>query len=104
MLFRSWVFVDEHPDSINDAAFANACTGAETPNGTGGQIIDMPSSTHNGACGFSFADGHSEVHRWVGSTIKPPTKYMSGGVALNVPAKNSQPDVYWMQDNSTVPR
>ncbi|MEN9732700.1 MAG: hypothetical protein RLZ45_695 [Verrucomicrobiota bacterium] len=101
---KTWVFVDEHPDSINDAAFANACTGAEAPTGTSGQIIDMPSSTHNGACGFAFSDGHSEIHRWVGSTIKPPTKYMSGGVALNVAAKNSQPDVYWMQENTTARR
>ena len=99
---KTWVFVDEHPDSINDAAFANACTGAETPTGTSGQIIDMPSSTHNGACGFSFADGHSEIHRWVGSKIKPATKYANAGVALNIAAGNSQPDVFWMQENTTV--
>ncbi len=99
---KTWVFVDEHPDSINDAAFANACTGAEVPTGNTGQIIDMPSSTHNGACGFSFSDGHSEIHRWVGSKIKPPTKYVDSGVSLNVPAGDAQPDVFWMQENSTV--
>lgn len=99
---NTWVFVDEHPDSINDAAFANACTGAEAPTGTGGQIIDMPASTHNGACGFSFADGHSEIHRWVGRTIKPPTRYVTGGVQLNIPARDSQVDVFWLQENTTV--
>ncbi|HTI72258.1 MAG TPA: type II secretion system protein [Candidatus Limnocylindria bacterium] len=101
---QTWVFVDEHPDSINDAAFANACTGAQAASGTGGQIIDMPASTHNGACGFSFFDGHSEIHRWVGKTIKPPTRYITDGVALNVAAKDSQADVYWMAENTTVAR
>ncbi|MFM7101843.1 MAG: type II secretion system protein [Verrucomicrobiota bacterium] len=99
---NSWVFVDEHPDSINDAAFANAMTGAETPTGRTGQIIDMPASTHNGACGFAFADGHSEIHRWIGRTIKPPTKYVNSGVALNVPAGDSQVDVHWLYRNTTT--
>ena len=65
---KTWVFVDEHPDSINDAAFANKCDGADKP-GTA-QIIDMPASFHNGACGLSFVDGHAEVHKWRGSKIK----------------------------------
>ncbi|MGE3312670.1 MAG: type II secretion system protein, partial [Limisphaerales bacterium] len=71
---RTYVFVDEHPDSINDAAFANACTGADAP-GTA-QIIDMPANSHTGACGFSFADGHSEIKSWKGSVIKAaPIRY-----------------------------
>jgi prepilin-type processing-associated H-X9-DG protein len=24
----------------------------------------MPASYHNGAAGFAFADGHSEIHKW----------------------------------------
>ena len=55
------IMVDEHPDSINDAAVANACTGADAP-GTA-QIIDFPANYHNGACGFNFADGHAEIHK-----------------------------------------
>ncbi|MBM3821716.1 MAG: type II secretion system protein [Verrucomicrobia bacterium] len=98
---KTWVFVDEHPDSINDAAFANACTGSEAM-GTA-QIIDMPASYHNGACGFSFADGHSEIHKWIGNTIKPKVRYASG-LALNVPARDSWVDVRWMGENTTVRR
>ena len=26
--------------------------------------VDWPASYHDGACGFSFADGHSEIHKW----------------------------------------
>lgn len=51
----AWVFLDEHPDSINDAGFF-------APRRT--QWIDVPATYHNGACGFSFADGHAEVHKW----------------------------------------
>jgi prepilin-type N-terminal cleavage/methylation domain-containing protein/prepilin-type processing-associated H-X9-DG protein len=101
---NTWVFVDEHPDSINDAGFANAMTGAERPTGNTGQIIDMPSSTHNGACGFSFSDGHAEIHKWIGGTIRPPTRYTVGGVSLNIPARDSQVDVFWFYNNSTVAR
>jgi prepilin-type processing-associated H-X9-DG protein len=54
----AWVFCDEHPDSINDA-------GLFPPHKT--QWIDVPATYHNGACGFSFADGHGEIHKWKGS-------------------------------------
>ena len=99
---KTWVFVDEHPDSINDAAFANACTGATSE--LRAQIIDFPANYHNGACGFSFADGHAVVHKWTGSKIKDaPLFYgMDGGLQLNVPAETSWEDVMWMAENTTV--
>ena len=31
---------------------------------------DLPASYHNGACGFSFADGHSEIKKWASATSK----------------------------------
>jgi len=100
---KTWVFVDEHPDSINDAAFANQCTRADTP---GAQIIDFPANYHNGACGFAFSDGHSEIHRWVGGKIRNAKIYFGRGgtLALNVPAGDSWKDVMWMMENSTVRR
>ena len=99
---KTWVFVDEHPDSINDAAFANACTEASSE-GTA-QIIDFPANYHNGACGFSFADGHAIVHKWTGSKIRnAPLFYgANGDLQLNVPAETSWEDVRWMAENTTV--
>jgi prepilin-type processing-associated H-X9-DG protein len=55
----TWVTIDEHPDSINDGFFV--CDSA-------GQWGDAPASYHNGACGFSFADGHAEVKKWQSRT------------------------------------
>jgi prepilin-type N-terminal cleavage/methylation domain-containing protein/prepilin-type processing-associated H-X9-DG protein len=98
---KTWVFVDEHPDSINDAAFANACTGAWNQ-GTA-QIIDFPANYHNGACGFSFADGHALVHKWTGAKIKnSPLFYGFNSMQLNVPAETSWEDVKWMAERTTV--
>ena len=63
-----YVFLDEHPDSINDGWFV-FCSAAD-PSETS-QWSDLPASYHNGACGFSFADGHSEIRKWVcGTTIR----------------------------------
>jgi prepilin-type N-terminal cleavage/methylation domain-containing protein/prepilin-type processing-associated H-X9-DG protein len=99
---KSFVFVDEHPNSLNDAAFASQVRGAEATDPPGGEkIIDFPASYHNGACGFSFADGHSEIRKWKGSKIKAVVNE-TGGMALNVPAGDSGADVRWMAEHSTV--
>jgi prepilin-type N-terminal cleavage/methylation domain-containing protein/prepilin-type processing-associated H-X9-DG protein len=52
-----WVLLDEDPTHINDAAF---CFGMQTP-----QWFDVPGTYHNSGCGFAFADGHSEAHKWM---------------------------------------
>ena len=58
----TWFTLDEHPDSINDAFFING----ESRNGD--RWTDVPASYHNGACGFSFADGHAEIKKWLSYT------------------------------------
>ena len=52
-----WVLVDENAQGLNDAAFAFQMV----------QPVwnDAPGSYHNGGCGFAFADGHSEIHKWL---------------------------------------
>jgi len=57
---ESWVFLDEHPDSIDDGIFY---IDPGATNGTG-QFTELPSGEHGGACGVAFADGHSEIHKW----------------------------------------
>jgi prepilin-type N-terminal cleavage/methylation domain-containing protein/prepilin-type processing-associated H-X9-DG protein len=54
-----WVLVDENPAGLNDAAFAFQMVQPAW--------LDAPGSYHNGACGLAFADGHSEIHRWLGT-------------------------------------
>lgn len=67
-----FVFLDEHPDSINDGYFINR---PYYKNGIlDAEWIDLPASYHNGAASFSFADGHSESHHWRYSLTKPPAQ------------------------------
>jgi prepilin-type N-terminal cleavage/methylation domain-containing protein len=67
-----YVFLDEHPDSINDGYFD---TGNQNPpNDPAPQWSgsDVPASYHNGCGGFSFSDGHSEIHKWVNRLTVTP--------------------------------
>jgi prepilin-type N-terminal cleavage/methylation domain-containing protein/prepilin-type processing-associated H-X9-DG protein len=65
-----WLFTDEHPDSIDDAALYS---NPGSTNGIG-QFTELPSSDHGGACGMGFADGHAEIHKWKDPrTVRPPT-------------------------------
>ncbi len=96
---RTWVLVDEHPDSINDAAFAVACTDANT---TSAQIIDYPANYHNGACGLAFSDGHAEIRKWKGGKLRNAAVQYNNYLQLNVPAEDSWKDIGWMADNTTV--
>jgi len=64
--------LEEHPNSINDGFFDNS---ADSTPGDINRWNDLPASYHSGGCTFSFADGHSEVHRWFSKicTILPET-------------------------------
>jgi prepilin-type N-terminal cleavage/methylation domain-containing protein/prepilin-type processing-associated H-X9-DG protein len=88
----TWVFVDEHPDSMNDAGFFN-------PHPT--SWIDIPSTYHNGACGFSFADGHAEIHKWRLSMARPRAKQVlftnGGDISGLIGGSVTDPDLRWMR-------
>jgi len=88
-----WVFVDEHPDSINDGSFFNAQRNPEW--------IDLPSNQHNGACGFAFADGHSEIHKWRSSVTKYPVKLVDWS---RTPVALQDPDFSWLLQRTSHPR
>ncbi len=98
---KTWVLLDEHPDSINDAAFAVKMALPSIPSTMGDiRIIDYPASFHGGACGLSFADGHSEIHRWRGSAIQ--VRVTGQLMPLNQPAGDSAKDILWFSDVTTV--
>ena len=82
-----WVLVDEDVKSLNDAAL---CFGMEQP-----YWYDSPGSTHNGGCGFAFADGHSETHRWLSGSEKS-----SNGAAIDDPADYQ--DWLWMRARTSA--
>jgi prepilin-type N-terminal cleavage/methylation domain-containing protein/prepilin-type processing-associated H-X9-DG protein len=91
----TFVLLDENEHTINDGYFVvemDGWTGA--PNGQE-EIVDYPSARHDNAAGFSFADGHSEIHQWKDHNVfSPPTTYP----IVTLP---NSPDVFWMQFHST---
>ena len=82
-----WVLSDEHPDSIDDGILYSA-------NYAVSSLVEVPGNQHGGACGVTFADGHSEIHRWKGqfSNQQMPT-YVQGG---NHPLSLTDPDMLWL--------
>ncbi len=96
---KMWILLDEHPDSINDAAFAVQMVDEATVRNA--MIIDFPASYHNGACGFSFADGHAEIKKWVDGRTKAKVSYGKAPLALAV-GSGGNVDVLWMAERSSA--
>jgi len=98
-----YVTLDEHPDSLNDGFFWTTIPFPMPITPSGGTWADMPASYHSGACGFSFADGHSEIHKWHYPTSKPKVTF-SGGIAgtVSYPA-SAGGDNLWLQQHSAEP-
>jgi prepilin-type N-terminal cleavage/methylation domain-containing protein len=65
----SWIFnfLDEHPDSINAGYFDTGTQNPPNDPAPSWAGSHTPASFHNQACGFSFTDGHSEIHKWLNS-------------------------------------
>ena len=90
------VTMDEHPDSINDGWMV-FCSGADPSERA--NWSDLPASYHNGACGFSFADGHSEIKKWLASSTKRGVKQNANDFPL--PVGNDTRDIQWFAQPST---
>ena len=92
---KLFVFVDEHPDSINDGFMLTMINNRQ-------YWWDLPASYHNWACGFSFADGHAETHRWLeASTRVKVTKVVR---TMQFPISGQYRDLNWMIEHSTAKR
>jgi prepilin-type N-terminal cleavage/methylation domain-containing protein/prepilin-type processing-associated H-X9-DG protein len=105
---RIFVFLDEREDAINWGNFYADMTGypsgAFAGNPAAYKLADIPASYHGGACGFSFADGHSEIKKWRDSRTMPALKKQGltfDGYASVASPRN--PDVFWLQDHATRP-
>ena len=86
-----YVFVDEREDGINDGWFA------QNPDSRF-NIIDFPASYHGSAGGFSFADGHSEIHKWRDGRTMPVLKQGQDLPLNQVYSGNT--DVDWLAQHS----
>jgi prepilin-type processing-associated H-X9-DG protein len=93
---RAFVFIDEHPDSLNFGDLAVAMNDGLPPARI--HIIDYPASTHNGAGGLGFADGHAEIHKWLDPRTK--LRWQNKPMTLVVPSPNNLDMVYLSERTS----
>ena len=98
------MFIDEREDANS---WANFCVDMEgySPYSPGAyKMFDMPASYHANAGGLSFADGHSELHKWVDPRTTPPIvvegNIWNGQVGMASP---NNKDIGWLQDHATRP-
>jgi len=103
---RIFVFLDMREDRVNWSNFMTDMDGySPTSPGAYSFTTDLPGMYHNLAAGFSFADGHSEMHRWHDPRTTPPL--IVGGDMSSAPDFTPAPnsvDVAWLQDVSTRPK
>jgi prepilin-type N-terminal cleavage/methylation domain-containing protein len=92
---NAWVFIDEHPDSINDGLFSVDMT----PATTGSLWKDWPASNHGNSGALSFADGHAETHKWTDpALINRPVTHNKPSLAATAPFT----DMLWLQEHTTA--
>lgn len=87
----TWLTLDEHPDTINDAFFIVGFN-----NNNWG---DVPASYHNGACGFSFVDGHAEIKKWTSQTSIYPVNFGNiNSISIRPFDAAGRADFQWYKD------
>ena len=90
-----FVFIEEHPDSINDGYFLNRVASYEW--------TDLPASFHNQGANLAFADGHVETHRWLDGTTLRPAKPDGAQLPFAVHEPNDR-DWDWLMERTTILR
>jgi prepilin-type N-terminal cleavage/methylation domain-containing protein/prepilin-type processing-associated H-X9-DG protein len=100
---NAWVFMDEHPDSIDDTLLYADDSLAALTTGTG-EFTEFPASYHNKACGIAFADGHAECHKWQNYQTTIPVTYQAHVVGLNQRVQvTADVDLEWLASKTPRP-
>jgi prepilin-type N-terminal cleavage/methylation domain-containing protein/prepilin-type processing-associated H-X9-DG protein len=90
---NTFVILDEGP-TINDAYFATDMETYDPNNMPGKRTTDAPASYHNKAGSFSFADGHSEIHKWKDSR--------TWGILTYGWSSPNNVDIDWLQSKASA--
>ena len=82
-----FVFIEEHPDSINDGYFLNRAARYEWN--------DLPASFHNGGANLAYGDGHVEAHKWQDASTRKPARPDGADVPFQL-KYDERNDFYWL--------
>jgi prepilin-type processing-associated H-X9-DG protein len=91
-----WLFLDEHPDYIDDGIFYTPTNPAT------GSLVEFPGCQHGGGSGITFCDGHAEIHVWTVSVFysQPVTYQNLAGNGPAIPAND--PGMAWLAQHTPV--
>jgi prepilin-type N-terminal cleavage/methylation domain-containing protein/prepilin-type processing-associated H-X9-DG protein len=91
---NTFVFVDEHEDSIFGGTFSvdMGFAGPDT------WWLQLPASRHGRAGTFSFADGHGEIKKWRDPRTIVPVKHVWRSEGEYSP---HNPDILWLRERAT---
>lgn len=88
-----FVFIEEHPDSINDGYFLNRAAVYEWH--------DLPASFHNGGANLAYGDGHAEAHRWANPATRRPPRPDAAELPMEI-AAGERADFYWLMKRTST--
>jgi prepilin-type N-terminal cleavage/methylation domain-containing protein/prepilin-type processing-associated H-X9-DG protein len=101
---KTFVFLDQREDTINWGNFMTHMDGFDPSSPAMYKFtMDLPGAYHKNACGFSFADGHSEIKKWLDPRTTPPLKPQVAPSSQDTPSPRNV-DVAWLQDRTTRPK
>ena len=99
-----YVFLEEHPCSINDGYFDDGTQAPPSaPNDWNGS--DAVASYHNGACAFSFSDAHAEIHKWLNKGTDLPVRpgvLIGGSYMPTVGSPPNYTDRFWLCGHACI--
>ena len=97
---NTYVILDEGP-TLNDAFFYMDMTGYDPLNWASKSAGDCPASYHGNCGSFSFADGHSEIHKWLDGRTSHVVKFGWLDINGNSLANNNK-DIDWVQSKTSA--
>ena len=95
-----WMFMDEHPDYVEDAIFFTDTNAAR------GWLNEFPGCQHAGGSGITFVDGRAEIHVWTGSIfLNQPVIYQSISLISGSPHPSvpiNDPGMAWLAQHTPI--
>ncbi|MBX3731767.1 MAG: type II secretion system protein [Verrucomicrobiae bacterium] len=92
---ETFIFGEIHPQSICRPFFGVNMSGS-------GGVYHVPGNYHGRISNFSFADGHSEAHRWADSRFNnPPFRGDYHQAHGGVPGTTGRADTQWLRERTT---
>jgi prepilin-type N-terminal cleavage/methylation domain-containing protein/prepilin-type processing-associated H-X9-DG protein len=99
---KIFIFLDMREDRVNWSNFMVNMSGYRENNpGMYAFTTDLPGMYHNKGSGFSFADGHAEMHHWRDGRTTPPLNNADPGTDTPSPGNV---DIAWLQEHTTRPK